>query len=687
MAKEKKKVHPESLEKQNEVKFSSEDIRNQFVKDLNGEIDDAIAARGKWENRQTRWYKKRYGIRPKKSFPWPGCANLHIPLTDKTIRKIKPSYVNLIWASMPYVCDFVGMGMGPEDDTAAAELNEPFFDWLFKVRMRAFKPTVLLVDKMLEKGFSLAKILWETKTRRYTQTISLKDIPPKWRQVIEDPLTTDDELAQYLADAVEFNLDDENESKQVWDAVRKYREGDQEFQFEMEEFEYNAPKLLCKDPKDVIVPADTTDLQLARWIADRSWFTYNDLKLGAYDEKYEDSAVKDLGARLNKTSTGQKPNVKRDLSQYSTLESTKDNREGMSDFIANSDLIEIMEVCCYYDINGDGIDEKCILTYPKEYPEIILRFIEYPYAHNRWPYVKIPFEYNDERYHSPRGAVEILDPIQTEITVQHNNKLDRQTLTTAPFFKFVPGTINPSNIRFIPNQGVPVPRMDVLEVVQLQDMSYSFEKEEMILKAWAEEYIGVMDFGIGNVAKMSERRTATEIDALKQDRNQVFSLDARIFQDAMAEVYYQTWALWMQYGEDEIHIKITGQPKPRMVRKEDIMGQFNIVPSGTLQNTNPVMEAQKSLADITQFANDPYIDQYELRKDYWLRRDVKKMMRVLKPRKMAEAEIKQNQQMQIRIELAKAGRTNIDLTEGQKRRGQNVNVQQNLPQSLTQLNR
>ena len=85
---------PETLE---EVKSApSRPSVSAIANSLKAEIIKADASRGEQKKNWERWYKKRMGMRAQKSFPWPGCANVHLPLVDKTIKKMVPLYTSLI---------------------------------------------------------------------------------------------------------------------------------------------------------------------------------------------------------------------------------------------------------------------------------------------------------------------------------------------------------------------------------------------------------------------------------------------------------------------------------------------------------------------------------------------------------------------------------------------------------------
>ncbi len=605
----------EQLSSQTEVKV---DNTKEFIDGIIAEVNEADSTRDAYKEKLTRWYKKRYGIRAAKNFPWPGCSNLHVPLVDKTIRKLKPSYVRLFEPSETMA---FFEPVGPEDVDKASKC-EIFFDWLLKVRMRIFRPAILMIDKMLEKGHSIVKVIYQRTETNSSDVLDAAEIPV---EILADDIA----LSGWIKAKYEF---DDTQTEQITAIAGKIRAGQRKIKVTIPQIDYDAPKWIVKDPLDIIVPPDTTDIQSARWICDISYFNPNDLLIDAKNGKYDEAVVK----WLIDNHTG-----KDKTKDAETIDVEKQERTGVyQELMGVTEPIRIWEICCYNDINDDGIKEKCVLTICPDYTEKPLRFIEFPYDHGRWPFVEVPFEINDDAWDSPRGIPEILDHLQTEMTIQHNQKIDRQTIANSCMFKYIPGVVNPSNIRFIPGQGVPVSKMDALDVIQVPNIEVSFEREEQVLKAWAEEYIGVTDFGTASpLSPLSEARTKYEVQSVNMSKMQVFSLDGRIFQESLKELYEQTWALWIQYGPDEVWVRVMNEPNPMgdnkspvgtmKVSKNEIRGGFDIRPGGRIEGTNPVMEAQEAMANLQMFKNDPYINQRELRKNYLQKVDSRLAQRLM----------------------------------------------------------
>src|SRR3954454_1235964 len=73
---------------------------------LHGKICGDLRSRQAWLSRQSAWYQMRHDGLRRKSKPFPGAADLHYPLADSIIEKLKPFYFNQLFATET-VAEFV----------------------------------------------------------------------------------------------------------------------------------------------------------------------------------------------------------------------------------------------------------------------------------------------------------------------------------------------------------------------------------------------------------------------------------------------------------------------------------------------------------------------------------------------------------------------------------------------------
>ena len=129
---------------------------------LQGQIVEAVAQRSPWEIRQTRWYELRHHGLRRTNKPWPKAADLHWPLIDTAIEKLKPLFLQQA-LGMDVVATFVPMRQQLNAYTKVAE------DWFnYKIREKTnFTDEILSwVDYTLMSGRGVMKCMWNPGDKR-----------------------------------------------------------------------------------------------------------------------------------------------------------------------------------------------------------------------------------------------------------------------------------------------------------------------------------------------------------------------------------------------------------------------------------------------------------------------------------------------------------------------------------------
>jgi hypothetical protein len=634
---------PENLDEIKAVEIT--DKLKEFVTGINHISEEEKQNRAWWDTQVDKYIALRYGIRPVKTSPWPNCANYVIPQIDADINRLKPAYVNLLNVSP--IVSFEGYG--PEDQEPARK-RECLFDWRMKTRVKYFEPYVLGIDHMLEQGATVFKVSWEYSTRTYTRQIDIGDFPQNIIDAIYSVEVTDQILSQIMIEEFQIDTTFEENLKEIEKAVKEFREGKTVFELTLVEEKDNQPKLTaCNLREDLVIPINCTDIHEASFIDYKFPTCKNDIKIAMRDKRYEEYPDEEIdswvsGAPLNKTNRYPK-----------TTPVTQQN----------TDEIIVHEMCCWYDVNDDGIEEKCIVTYPDNDPTAILRFIELPYNHGQWPYNLVKREIVDEGIYSSRSIGQLDEDFQNGISSALNQAIDNGTIVNTPTVVTRRNSVqNLKNLRYVPGQTIETngPTTDYEIRQNVNASQQTLFQQAQYLKSWADQRVGNISSGLTSPMNLpgqgqQGQKTAKEINTIDQMQSQVQSLDLQVFQMQMADVYYQIDALYDQYGSDEEAIAITGQPAQRISRQE-IQGKFNIVPNGKLDNSNPQLRAAKSFNLLRAFLNDPDIKQDELKKMFLMDYDVKLVNRLFKS---PEEKMQEMQQMMMQQQAAKQEAINTQL--------------------------
>lgn len=644
---------PEDLDDLNSIKINDE--HKHFVTTLSQSIVDARNDRSFWDTQVDRYVKLRYGIRDIKTFPWKNCANYMMPLIDTDISRAKPSYVNLV--NVTPIVNFEPYG--PEDIEPARK-REFLFDWRMRTKVNYFEQYVMGVDMALLQGAVVFKTNWKFQTRKFYKKIELENLPNEVLSALYDPRMDDAYLYRIIVE--EFMIDDqfEENKSEVERVIKEFRDGKSEFDLTLvEAYEDRAELTACSIRDDITFPVDTCNFNDARFIDYIFTKSQNDILMAMRDGRYENYSEDEIAQWASGT-----PQQKGNRRQPTPTPNKKD------------EAIWLHETCVWFDINNDGIEERCIVTWPEANPSAILRFIELPYDHGQWPYVLVKREFNGPGVFESRGYGALGEDFQNAITTFVNQSVDNGTIVNTPRTKYKRGSIaNIRNIRYVPGEALEVlTNLDDVKVEQGGNSSQAFLfQSAQYFKSWSDQRTGNLTSGLTasnnpSGGGLQGTKTAREVGLVEQIQSEVQSLDLQVWQNQMANVYYQIDSLYEQFGSDEEEILITGD-KPMRISRQETQGKFNIVPNGKLDNSNPQLRAAKAFNLMRVFLNDPMIDQRKLKEHFLIESDVRLAKILLK----SEEQIaKEGQQIIMQQQAAK--KEAIDTQLGLKVASDNLDV-------------
>jgi hypothetical protein len=233
------------------------------------ELSSSSSKRQEHLNKHERWYKKRYGIRPRvATWPWRNAANLHLPLVDKTIRRAKPKYIRLVESVEPIVT-FMHSGK----DIATVRALESEFHNNLKNKMGIVEKISLGTDKMLEKGYFVCKVVQEFNEEEIDDKFDIDNLPEEVANFFLSQDVPDEEIGIELANRLNLDLDDEEDVNQIRKIIDGIRSGKKVINFKRTNINSDFPSMFIRDPRKIVVPLDTTDIRKARMIKDRVSFS------------------------------------------------------------------------------------------------------------------------------------------------------------------------------------------------------------------------------------------------------------------------------------------------------------------------------------------------------------------------------------------------------------------------------
>ena len=570
------------------VSVNNTDTDNTLLKYIDGAIEDSISNTGNWADNQSKWHKLRMRIKKIKTFPFANCSNIRIPTAEIKIRKLKASLYNVIFGVRP----IVQVVPSPSGTVQIARKIEKFLDHLIMDVMKIQKKSVIAIDQELEKGFYLLKPYWRIEIINRIEDFDLEDISVQEAMMLYSTQTNPEQIKQAIMEKLEVDLSEkvaEENTAEIERIVNEILAGKDKIKIKLQDVIYDFPDVALADPERVYVPVDSgVDPQTCQFLVHEFFMPLNQVKKNSELKGWSKLSVEDIEDL-------------KDIDLDTSTDVDKNLREGIERINNPSNLVMIWEFYGWYDLNDDGVDEKCVITLAPDFNKV-LRKITLPFDSGKFPFVKLAYEFTDDRWFSHRGIPEILEDIIKEIDTQHMQKIDNQTIRNAPMFTYRAGLVNPNLVKFIPGQGIPVqgmnPLQDTLAILNNNNPNteFSYEREQMGLQAQVEELIGQVDFTLQSMINKRQPRTLGEVQMQQQNMQNVFSLDANMHTEAFSELFNWIWDLWCQYGSDEYEFSYFGKQGWEKIKlnREEIQGNYKITVRGNDQNTNPQVRLQKA---------------------------------------------------------------------------------------------
>lgn len=574
------------------TKIKSEELSTQIKK----MVEDSIGMTSTWEQNQVKFHKMRMRIKKTKNFPFVGCANIRMPTVETKIRKLKAALNNVIFGIRP----IVQVIPSPGGSWQTAIKIEKFLDYLLMDVIKIKDKCIIGIDQMLEKGFYLLKPYWKTTIIKRVESLDMNEL------TIEEALfifnAPEDQIKTEIIKKYDIDMNDlvsKENSIELDKVIEAIKNGDETIDITVQDVICNYPDIALCEPERVYVPTDSGyNPQENEWIIHEFFMPLETLKLNAEIKGWSVDGVSDIMGY----STEREDNNK-------NIEITKDLREGISK-LKSTGKVRVWEFYGLMDINGDGVPEQSVITMAPDFNKI-MRKMTNPFYSGKRPFIKLFYELTDDRWFSHRGIPEILEDIIKEIDMQHNQKLDQQTIRNTPMYVHRAGMINKNTIQFVFGQSIPAQGMQPLSdlIAPLNNsnsnVEFSYEREQMLLETKIEEMIGQVDFSLQSMINKRQPRTLGEVNLQNQNMQQVFSLDADLLRMNMEELFNWVWDLWCQYGDDYYEFAYFGKDgyEPIKLTKEEIQGHYKITVRGNDQNTNPQTRIQKAQMVMAGMSN------------------------------------------------------------------------------------
>jgi hypothetical protein len=321
---------------------------------------------------------------------------------------------------------------------------------------------------------------------------------------------------------------------------------------EKEELRFSGPRVLGLQIGDVLFPPLYQHVQDCPIIVERIRTTYWKLKVAEASGKL---------ANVDK--------IKDQVSNVRTpLESAREEASNHTTSRRHHEELEVFEVWCDYDIDGNGLPEHLVATYHRD-TKTLLQLRYNWYFHQRKPYTIIPYTVTNDSLYG-LGVAEMVKPFQDALTKWHRMATDNTYLSNIRMFIVKKN----SGIEEVPRLYagrcffVDDPAKDFIPFASA-DIYPSTLAERQNLFGLAEKRTGVSDYLTGRESPIiGTRATATSTLALIQEGTKRVEEVLENLRVGFSEIIENCMYIWIQYGMEGLDDLVFGDDETSQLLKE-----------------------------------------------------------------------------------------------------------------------
>lgn len=262
------------------------------------------------------------------------------------------------------------------------------------------------------------------------------------------------------------------------------------------------PRMFCIAPEDWIVPPGSRgNVQLDRWVSLRFWYTKGEMEERAKERGW------DIANAIP-------------VAQFDLVRLQHERKANMRGAMLWREVYEVHEVYCYYDYDGDGIDEDLLVTYDRASRTILsVQFNPYDIR----PIEVMRYQL---RSHLPYGIgiMEMVQPFQEEVTEIHVYTMLNIFLCNARVWVTKEGVL-PDTFEITPGKICKVQAEDVrtaFQAIAMADVYPSAFQAQASAMQLAERRVGTSG-SAGIMAKGGSRTPGVTALSLLQQVNRRFA--------------------------------------------------------------------------------------------------------------------------------------------------------------------
>lgn len=454
---------------------SGDVLINKLSQDIDKWLLQALDEHESFVAKLSKWDRQYHGIKPEKTYPYPGCANNAIPISRSGVDAIHVRTMDRIFNQFKVFL----IKAKKEATVDVAPLLENALDWWRKYSKFKQKLLSPLLESIIS-GTGIVKIPWVRKNRTAVRYATADEIADKTKAT--------------------FKL-----------------KGSNKYGIKVIQTQYDGPDIEGIPRKDFIISPEAKSIEDAHLVGFKTYLRRPDVELRVKQGLWYKNALDKLKVP----------------DEFDEAEKQKVEQTGKELKSELKEPFEIWELWFRYDVDEDGEPDDIVVTYHQA-TNTILRAIYNPFFSGFRPFVAFkgfPRKYSFDG----EGVCEILEPLQEEIDTVHNQRLDRMTQINNPItlvrddaglndFKRSPGKVTPvegdldAMIKVVPESGI---------------YPGTFNEEGLLVR-YMQEAIGITADVLGQPT--AERPVARETMARLQEANKKFLYISDNDLDAVTEI-------------------------------------------------------------------------------------------------------------------------------------------------------
>lgn len=500
--------------------------------------------------------------------PWDGASDLRVFLTDEAVNA-KVAMLAMAFRKAQLVAVPV-----EGNDLKRAKIVSNFMKWLVQTQIPEIDREVeLLGNYLCEKGVAATGQFWEMTREKTLLTLQLSDLQAQFPEADVMVMLTDPAMTDTLRALFEemYNCTAKKARKMIEDLRTTGRTT-----VPVAGREKSRPVVRAFNlDENLFIPNSSTDLETAPAVYRVQYFSAEQLRSFAategWDDKWVDAAISTCRGKYITPTTNEYIRVHSRSFNY--IQEEMDNLIGVVyayQRLSDEDGIPGIYLTVFTPLMGPDGGEH--LGYAKHG---LLG-----YAHGQYPFVIHRREFLSRRLHDSRGIPEVGKPIQDQIKVHKDSRIDAASLAILPPMGYPVGR---PPARWGAGARIPERRPNEYHFLDRPMPDGNTEASETQLRNDFNRYLGFA--------------SATGDQQFALMKNQ-FETDK--FMSSWSKAFRQIWSLYQQFGSEQVYFRVVGlrQQDPIQFIKGGQDEEYDFILNYQVES----MDTEKTFEKIKQIA-------------------------------------------------------------------------------------